>query len=188
MQNGAATIDLDDPSETQTCDLWYARDIYEIFDLLITFTPYFLILMSCISAICVYLFRKCVCSGQQIRRAGTRNQRRILLSLHLFLLWFVSTWSPWVLYDFFQTILNLTYSVYIDAITTFVVYLNYTFSSLIVLITIKELRHFCLKKFGFRPDIPAFHQRVIPIQTVGPTRTVRYLTEGHHIAIISKHK
>jgi hypothetical protein len=86
MQNGAATIDLEDPSETQTCDLWYARDIYETFDLLITFTPYFLILMSCLSVICVFLFRKCVCNVQQIRRAGSRNQRRILLSLHLFLL------------------------------------------------------------------------------------------------------
>jgi len=188
MQNGAATIDLDDPSETQTCDFWYARDIYETFDLLITFTPYFLIFMSCLSVICVFLFRKCVCSGEQIRRAGIRNQRRILLSLHLFLIWFVFTWSPWVLYDFFQTILNLTYYVYIDAITTFIVYLNYTFSSLIVLITIKELRHFCLEKFGFRPDIPTFHQRIDPIRTVGPNRTVRYATEGHHIAIISKYK
>jgi hypothetical protein len=84
MQNGAATIDLDDPSETETCDFWYARDIYETFDLLITFTPYFLIFMSCLSVICVFLFQKCVCSGEQIRRAGTRNQRRILFSLHLF--------------------------------------------------------------------------------------------------------
>ncbi|CAF1677477.1 unnamed protein product, partial [Adineta ricciae] len=25
MQNGASTIDLDDPSATQTCDLWYSR-------------------------------------------------------------------------------------------------------------------------------------------------------------------
>jgi hypothetical protein len=128
-----------------------------------------------------FLFRKCVCSGQQIRRADTRNQRRILFSLHLFLIWFVLTWSPWVLYDFFQTILNLPYSVYIDAITTFVVYLNYTFSSSIVLVTIKELRHFCLKKLGLRRSTPAFHQRIDPI------RTVLYVTEGHHIAIISKH-
>jgi hypothetical protein len=188
MQNGASTIDLDDPSTTQTCDLWYARDIYETFDLLITFVPYFLILMSCLSVIVIFLFRKCVCGGQQIRRAGTRNQQRILFSFNLFLMWFVLTWSPWVLYDFFQTILNLRYSVYIDAITTFIVYLNYTFSSSIVLITMKELRHFCLEKFGLRHSIPAFHQRVDPVRTVGPTQTVRYVTKGHHIAIISKHK
>ena len=46
MHNGAATIDLDDPSTTQTCDLWYARSIYEICDLFITFVPYFLILIT----------------------------------------------------------------------------------------------------------------------------------------------
>lgn len=188
MQNDAATIDLDDPSATQTCDLWYARDIYETFDLLITFVPYFMTLISCLSVIGVFVFRKCACGGRQIRPTGTQTQRRILFALQLFLLWFVVTWSPWVLYDFFQTILNLTYSVYIDAITTFIVYINYTFSSLIVLITIKDLRHFCLEKFGIRTDVPAFHRRIDPIQTIGPSRTVRYVTEGQHIAIIPKHK
>jgi hypothetical protein len=181
MQNGASTIDLDDPLSTQTCDLWYSRDIYETFDLLITFVPYFLILTSCLSMIGIFVHRKCMCVNQQRRQAITRNQRRILLSVNLFLIWFGVTWSPWVLYDFFQTILNLRYSVYIDAITTFIVYLNYTFSSGIVLITMKELRHFYLEKLGLRQGIPVFHRRV------GPSKTVRFVTEGNQIAIISKY-
>ena len=143
MQNGAATIDLDDPSATQTCDLWYARDIYETFDLLITFVPYFLILINCLPVTIVLLHRK----------FHLRNHRRLLFSLNLFLLWFLITWSPWVLYDFFQTVLNLTYSVYIDAITTFIVYLSYTFSSTIVLFTFKEFRNFCFRwKFVSRDN------------------------------------
>jgi hypothetical protein len=149
MQNGAATIDLDDLSATQTCDLWYSRDVYDTFDLFITFVPYFLILITSVSAIGVFLYRKYISGSQEIRRARTQNQQRILSSLNHFLIFFLLTWSPWVLYDFFQTILNLTYYVYIDAITTFIVYLNYTFSSLIVLITIKVLRHFCLKSLTF---------------------------------------
>jgi 7 transmembrane receptor (rhodopsin family) len=203
MQNGAATIALDDPSATQICDLWYARKIYETFDLLITFVPFFLILITSFSVIGVFLCRKCVRRGQQIRRAGRQNQRRILFSLHLFLIWFLVTWSPWTLYGFFQAILKLTYSVYIDAITTFVVYLNYTFSSSIVLISVEEMRHFCFKMFGLQRGIPIFHKRVGPTppvnptrivgptrtvdpsRIVGPTQTVRYVTEGHHIAIIS---
>jgi len=172
MQNGAATIDLDDPTATQTCDLWYARQLYETFDLLITFVPYFLILITSISAIGLFLYRKYISGSQEIRRARTQNQRRILSSLNHFLIFFLLTWSPWVLYDFFQTILNLTYSVYIDAITTFVIYLNYTFSSLIVLINIKEMRHFCFEIFGLQRGTPILNKRVGPTRSVKPTGTV----------------
>jgi hypothetical protein len=199
MQNGAATIDLDDPSATQTCDLWYARDIYETFDLLITFVPYFLIIITCLPVVVIVLYRKCVVGGRQRRIVGSRNRRRLLFSLHLFLIWFLLTWSPWVLYDFFQTILNLTYSVYIDAITTYIVYLNYTFSSTIVLITFKEMRQFWLAKFGLQrgismlqnrigPTVPVGPARAVgPIGTIGPERTVeparpvRYVTEAHRV-------
>jgi len=52
----------------------------------------------------------------------------------------------------------------------------------------KELRHFYLEKIGLRQDIPAFHQRVDPIRTVGQSRTVKYVTEGNQIVIISKYK
>jgi len=185
MQNGASTIDLDDPSETQTCDLWYARDIYETFDLLITFVPYFLIIISCLCVIGVVLYRKCIRGDQERRQVGTRNQRRLLFSLHLFLIWFVVTWSPWVLYDFFQTVLNLTYSVYIDAITTFIVYLNYTFSSTIVLMTFKEMRRFCFNKFGLRGDARLLHNRVGLTQINGPGQTVRYVATVHPTVVIS---
>jgi hypothetical protein len=188
MHNGAAgTIDLDDPSATQTCDLWYAFDIYDTFDLLITIVPYFLILTTCLSVIVVVLYRKCVLGGHQRRRVRTRRQQRLLLSLHLFLLWFLFTWSPWVLYDFFQTVLNFTYSVYIDAITTFIVYLNYTFSSALVLITVKEMRQFCCDKLGFRRGIRICGNHVVPIQTidrmqtVGTIQTVRYATRNNRI-------
>jgi hypothetical protein len=191
MHNGAAsTIDLDDPSTTQTCDLWYARDIYEYFDSLITFVPYFLILTTCLSVIVVILYRKCVLGGHQRRRVRTRSQRRLLLSLHVFLVWFVVTWSPWVLYEFFQNVLNLTYSVYIDAITTFILYLNYTFSSAIVLITVKEMRQFCFEKFGFLRGICIFEnhvgpiQTVVPIQTVASIKTVRYEAENNRVTVI----
>jgi hypothetical protein len=185
MQNGASTIDLDDPSATQTCDLWYARDIYETFDLLITFVPYFVIIISCLSVICVVLYRKCIRGGQQRRQVGMRNRRRLLFSLHLFLIWFVVTWSPWVLYDFFQTVLNLTYSVYIDAVTTFIVYLNYTFSSTIVLMTFKEMRQFCFNKFGLRRDTRILHNRVGPPQTNGPRQTVRHVVTVHPVVVVS---
>ncbi|CAF0751733.1 unnamed protein product [Adineta steineri] len=166
MRNGASTINLDDPSATQTCDLWYARDIYELFDLLITFVPYFLVLITSLSVISAILYRKYILRGRQGRQAGTRNHRRLLFSLHMFLIWFILTWSPWVLYDFFQTILNLTYSVYIDAITTFIVYMNYTFSSTIVLLTFKELRQFCFAKFNLQHGIFIFKNRVTPIQNI----------------------
>jgi hypothetical protein len=185
MQNGASTIDLDDPSATQTCDLWYARDIYETFDLLITFVPYFVIIISCLSVIGVFLYRKCLRGDQQRRQVGMRNQRRILFSLHLFLIWFVVTWSPWVLYDFFQSVLNLTYSVYIDAITTFIVYLNYTFSSTIVLMTFKEMRQFCFNKFGLRRDARILHNRVGLTQTNGPRQTVRHVAIVHLADVVS---
>jgi hypothetical protein len=79
MQNGASTMDPDDPSSTQICDLWYGRDTYETFDLLITFVPYFLILTIYFHVIGIFLYRKYV-RGQQIRRTGTRNQRHILFS------------------------------------------------------------------------------------------------------------
>ncbi|CAF4378560.1 unnamed protein product [Rotaria sp. Silwood2] len=182
MHHGAATIDLDDPSETQTCDLWYARDIYETFDLLITFIPYFLIVISCLALIGINFQRKCFCcscSRQQRRLAVSRSQRRLLFSMHLFLIWFLATWSPWVFYDFFQTTLNLTYSVYIDAITTFIVYLNYTFSSTIVIITFKEFRQYCLRKIGIAKPSIAFQNRVAPAQTV------QRVTEAHCIAVVS---
>ena len=78
-------------------------------------------------------------------------------------------WSPWVLYDFFQTILNLTYSVYIDAITTFIVYLNYSFSSTIVLLTFKETRQFYFKNFGAQRVTSIFTNRVEPARTVRPS-------------------
>ncbi|CAF1091384.1 unnamed protein product [Adineta steineri] len=172
MQNGASTIDLDDPSAIRTCDLWYARDVYGIFDLLITFVPYFLILISCLSVISVVLYRKCIRGGQQRRQVGMKNHHRLLFALHLFLIWFLLTWSPWVLYDFFQIILNLTYSIYIDAVTTFIVYLNYTFGSTIVLLTFKEMRQFCFAKFRPHCCIFAFKNRIKPIQAVGPARTV----------------
>ncbi len=68
--------------------------------------------MSCLSVIVIFVYRKYVCGNRRRRRVGTRNDRRILLSVHLFLSWFVLTWSPWVLYDLFQSILNLNYSVY----------------------------------------------------------------------------
>jgi len=185
MQNGASTIDLDDPSATQTCDLWYARDIYETFDLLITFVPYSLIIISCLSVIGVVFYRKCIRGGQGRRQVGMRNQRRLLFSLHLFLIWFFVTWSPWVLYDFFQTVLNLTYSVYIDAITTFIVYLNYTFSSTIVLMTFKEMHQFCFNKFGLRGDARLLHNRVGLAQTNGPRQTVRHVATVHPGVVVS---
>ncbi|CAF1193917.1 unnamed protein product [Adineta steineri] len=197
MQNGASTIDLDDPSTTQTCDLWYDREIYELFDLLITFVPYALILIASLSVIAVILYRKYILVNRERRQIGSRSHRRLLFSLHLFLLWFILTWSPWVLYDFFQTVLNLTYSVYIDAITTYIVYLNYTFSSTIVLITFKEMRQFCFAKFRFGRSIcsrvnhidlthtagprPTHRQ----LQTIGSTQTVHYGTRNHrriHVA------
>ncbi|CAF1524409.1 unnamed protein product [Adineta steineri] len=166
MQNGASTINLDDPLATQTCDLWYARDIYNLFDLLITCVPYFLVLISCLSVISAVLYRKYVRNHRERRQAGSQNHRRLLFSLHLFLIWFLVTWSPWVLYDFFQSILNFTYSVYIDAITTFIVYLNYTFSSTIVLLTFKELRQFCFAKFGLQHGILIFKNRITPVQNI----------------------
>ena len=184
-RNGAATIDLDDPSTTQTCDLWYARSIYEKFDLLITFVPYFLTLITSISATSIFLHRKGVFGVEQQRRTTTLNQRRLLFSLNRFLVWFLLTWSPWVLYDFFQTILNLTYSVYIDAITTFIVYVNYTFSSAIVLFTFKEMRQFCFKTFGLQRVPFMFQQRVGPTPTVGASRTVRHLACDHPLGVIS---
>jgi hypothetical protein len=137
------------------------------------------------------LYRKCILGGRQRRRAGTRNQRRLLFSLHLFLIWFFLTWSPWVLYDVFQTILNFTYSVYIDAITTFIVYLNYTFSSTIVLITFKEMRQFWFDKFSLHRGNSVLRNRVgpnqtvVPVRTVGPTQTVKYVAERHRIAVIT---
>ncbi|CAF4819770.1 unnamed protein product, partial [Rotaria sp. Silwood1] len=177
MQNGASTIDLDDPLDTQTCDLWYTRDIYETFDLLITFIPYFLIIISSLGLIGIYFHRKCFSGGygrQQRRFAISGNQRRLLFSIHLFLIWFLVTWSPWVLYDFFQTILNLTYSVYIDAITTFIVYLNYTFSSTIVLITFRKFRKYCLHKIGMSQPTITFQKRV------APAKTVQYVPAENH--------
>ncbi|CAF3216374.1 unnamed protein product, partial [Rotaria sp. Silwood2] len=119
------------------------------------------------------------CSRQQRRLAVSRSQRRLLFSMHLFLIWFLATWSPWVFYDFFQTTLNLTYSVYIDAITTFIVYLNYTFSSTIVIITFKEFRQYCLRKIGIAKPSIAFQNRVAPAQTV------QRVTEAHCIAVVS---
>ncbi|CAF1074703.1 unnamed protein product [Adineta steineri] len=178
MQNGASTIDLDDPSQTPTCDLWYARDIYETFDLLITFTPYFLVLFTHLLLITFLLYRKLVIADRQRRQAGSRKYRRLLFSLNLFLIWFLLTWSPWVLYDFFQSVLNFTYSVYIDAITTFIVYLNYTFSSAIVLITFQDMYQFCLDNFCSRWGFFQRQHRVVPVftvargQTIGLTRRV----------------
>ena len=169
MRNGAATVDLDDPTATETCDLWYARSIYELFDLLITFVPYFLILITSLSVTGILLHRKSIRGGQQRRQIGTNSHRRLLFSLQLFLAWFLLMWSPWVLYDFFQTILNLTYSVYIDAITTFIVYLNYTFSSTIVLLTFKETRQFYFKNFGAQRVTSIFPNRVEPARTVRPS-------------------
>ncbi|UJR17780.1 hypothetical protein I4U23_004679 [Adineta vaga] len=166
MQNGAATIDLENPSETQTCDLWYAREIYELFDLLITFVPYFLILIMCLFVIGIFFYQKYSRGDQEGRQIGPRHHRRLLYSLHLFLIWFLLTWSPWVLYDFFQTIFNLTYSVYIDAITTFIVYLNYTFSSTIVLLTFKEMRQFCLSKLGFQHGLSLIENRIQPVRPI----------------------
>ncbi|CAF1391553.1 unnamed protein product [Adineta steineri] len=171
MQNGASTIDLDDPSETPTCDLWYARDIYETFDLLITSIPYFLILFTHLLLITFLLYRKFVIADQQ-RQAGSRKYRRLLFSLNLFLIWFLVTWSPWVLYDFFQSVLNFTYSVYIDAITTFIVYLNYTFSSAIVLITFQDMYQFCLDNFFYRWGVFLGRRRVEPAFTVAHGRTI----------------
>ncbi|CAF3942336.1 unnamed protein product, partial [Adineta steineri] len=191
MQNGASTYDLDDPSTTQTCDLWYSRDIYELFDLLITFVPYGLILTACLSVISVILYRKYFLVNRERRQIGSRSHRRLLLSLHLFLLWFILTWSPWVFYDFFQTVLNLTYSVYIDAITTYIVYLNYTFSSTIVLITFKEMRQFCFAKFGFGRSVSSrvnhieLANRADPaptlrqLQTIGSTQVANHATRNH---------
>ncbi|CAF1044889.1 unnamed protein product [Adineta steineri] len=173
MQNGASTINLDDPSTTQTCDLWYSRDIYELFDLLITFVPYALILISCLSVISVIFYRKYILNNGQRRKVGSRNQRRVLFSLHIFLLWFILTWSPWVFYDFFQIILNLTYSVYIDAITTFIVYLNYTLSSTIVLITFKDMRQFWFVKLGFGQSISS------PVNHIELAQTANQLV--HHV-------
>ena len=184
MWNGAGTIHLDDPSATQTCDLWYARNIYEIFDLLITFVPYFLILISNVVVTGSFLYRKRVCGCQQRRVVGLHNQRRLLFSLNLFLVWFLLTWSPWVLYDFFQTILNLTYSVYIDAITTFIVYLNYTFSSTIAVLTFKEMRQFCFEKFGAQRVTAMFNNRVEPIENIRPSRTGRRVPGDHPAAVI----
>jgi hypothetical protein len=172
MHNGAATIDLDDPSATQTCDIWYARDIYETFDLLITFVPYLLIVITCLPVIVIVLYRKYVVGGRQRGLVGSRNHRRLLFSLHLFLIWFLVTWSPWVLYNFFQTILKLTYSVYIDAITTYIVYLNYTFSSTIVLITFTEMRQFWFAKLGLQRGSSMLQNRVGPTVPVGPARAV----------------
>ena len=184
MQNGAATINLDDPSATQTCDLWYARSIYETFDLLITFVPYFLIFISSMVVTGIFLYRKRVCGCQQRRVVGIHNHRRLLFSLNLFLVWFLLTWSPWVLYDFFQTILNLTYSVYIDAITTFIVYLNYTFSSTIAVLTFKEMRQFCFEKFGLQRIIAIFQTRVGPIESIRASRIVRHIPGNHPVAVI----
>ncbi|CAF1678303.1 unnamed protein product [Adineta ricciae] len=126
----------------------------------------------CLLVIGLMLYRKYIHSDQRRRQPGGRAHRRLLYSLNLFLLWFLLTWSPWVLYDFFQTILNLTYSVYIDAITTYIVYLNYTFSSTIVLLTFKEMRQFCFTKLCFHH----FIRRVEPIQqnqTGRPLQTFR---------------
>ncbi|UJR38914.1 hypothetical protein I4U23_031582 [Adineta vaga] len=184
MQNGASTIDLDDPSLTQTCDLWYARDIYELFDLLITFVPYALILIASLSIITLILYRKTNFVNQERRQIGSRSHRRLLFSLNLFLLWFMITWSPWVLYDFFQTVLNLTYSVYIDAITTYIVYLNYTFSSAIVLITFKEMREFCFTKFGIARSICSRGNHVELAHTDGPMQTIRQLPTAGTTQII----
>ncbi|CAF1356309.1 unnamed protein product [Adineta steineri] len=175
MQHGAATIDLNNPSITQTYDLWYSQEIYELFDLLITFVPYFLILISCLPFIGLVLYRKYALGYRQGRQVGTRNHHRLLFSLHLFLFWFLLTWSPRILYNFFQTILNLTYSVFIDAITTFIVYLNYTFSSTIVLITFEEMRQFCFVKFGFQRILSLFQNRIEPGQPV------RYVARNQHI-------
>ncbi len=52
----------------------------------------------------------------------------------------------------------------------------------------KELLNFYLEKFDLQGNIRAFHQRVDPVRTVGQTRTMRYVTEGNQIAIISKFK
>ena len=94
---------------------------------------------------------------------------------------------------FSKTILNLTYSVYIDAITTFIVYLNYTFSSTIVLLTFKEMRQFWFDRFEYLWNTYIFKNRVHPIHrirpiptvgsiaTVGPVRTVRYVAESRRI-------
>ncbi|CAF3514063.1 unnamed protein product [Adineta steineri] len=68
MQYGAGTIDLNNPSLTQTCDLWYSREINELFDLLITFVPYFLILISCLSIIGLVLYRKYALGYRQGRQ------------------------------------------------------------------------------------------------------------------------
>jgi hypothetical protein len=196
MHTGAAMIALSAPSTRQTCDLSYESNIYETFDLLITFAPYFFVLTTCLSVIGILSYRKCVVGGQQGRRVTTRNQRRLFFSLHLFLIWFFLTWSPWVLYDFFRTILNLTYSIYIDAITTYIVYLNYTFSSTIVLITFKEMRQFWFDKFRLLWASYINNNRIVPVlivgqipivgpvDTPGPIQTVRYVAEGHRIANI----
>jgi hypothetical protein len=52
----------------------------------------------------------------------------------------------------------------------------------------KELLNFYLEKFGLQRNIRAFHQSVDPIRAVGQTRTMRYVTEGNQIFIISKFK
>ncbi|CAF4152390.1 unnamed protein product [Adineta steineri] len=202
MQNGASTIDLDDPSQTPTCDLWYARDIYETFDLLITFTPYSIVLFTHLLLITVLFYRKFVIADRQRRQAGSRKYRRLLFSLNLFLIWFLLTWSPWVLYDFFQSVLNFTYSVYIDAITTFIVYLNYTFSSAIVLITFQDMYQFCLDNFFSRWRVCLRQRRVVPaftvthgqtigltrrvgtIQTVDPNLTVQYVARNPRLTAV----
>ncbi|CAF0844985.1 unnamed protein product [Adineta steineri] len=77
MQYGAGTIDLNNPSLTQTCDLWYSREINELFDLLITFVPYFLILISCLSIIGLVLYRKYALGYRQ----GRQVERPHMLSM-----------------------------------------------------------------------------------------------------------
>ncbi|CAF0737752.1 unnamed protein product [Adineta steineri] len=175
IKTGAATtINLDSSLGIETCDLWYTINIYETFDLFITSVPYFLILFISLSLIGVVSYRKYVRGIHQTRQTRSRSQRRILFSLKIFLIWFLLTWSPWVLYDFFQTILNMTYSVYIDAITTFIVYLDYTFTSTIVLITLKEMRQFWLDKLGLRHVISKVQNRVVPNDAANVNQPIRH--------------
>ncbi|CAF1160927.1 unnamed protein product [Didymodactylos carnosus] len=135
MRFGGATTGTSNNPETPICDLYYTFNPLNIIDLLIRFVPYFIVLFSYVCVILLFVLK---------RQHSTRS-RRLLWQLNLFLIWFLFTWSPWVMYDFIQIILNLTYSIYIDALTTFIIYLNYTFCSTIYLFTFKELRIFSIK-------------------------------------------
>ncbi|CAF0768481.1 unnamed protein product [Adineta steineri] len=68
----------------------------------------------------------------------------------------------------------MTYSVYIDEITTFIVYLNHSFSSTIALITLKEMRQFWLDKLGLRHVISKVQNRVVPNDAANVNQPIRH--------------